>query len=744
MYKIMPGLLNNSGIIELNIIVFEETGVILNLHKVISEIEVLGGIITHNGSDNYVIRTQINATKIYDIALIPEVEWIDMWSAPGTYMNNIRKVTGASTLHYNIPQFQGQDIRGVVKDIGLEAAHPDYTIEDVLGLLIPDNDHGTATFGTLFSTGSENNNAMGMLPQGTGYFQEWSINRYYTALKLSTDWNGLFQSNSWGSTIQDGIYSSVSNENDRSVFDFDITMLYAVGNSNYEVNPETIDRDSAAKNIISVGAIQHADDDIWNDADRWINRGIRNTPSQGPAADGRVKPDLVGPNDFGFVTDSVDGDGENGYRIGNYVTKDNNDYLFRGTSFATPVVAGAAGLVYQMYRENHFGNNPSGDYPHASTVKALLIANSHQIDAINPGLDPNWGDGRYQQGWGFVDVGKVFEVGDDHYIINEDIPRQGITPPLVNFDIHNIYVQNNRDLKITLTWTDPPATPEADPALVNNLNLEVIDPNGVHYWGNNGLLNSIWSTSGTGPNEWYEPQVAGDPILYFDNLNNVENIFIQNPTEGKWQIRVYGHNIIEDAYTPTPEDDQTYALVVSYHPAKVVPLYQDWNLISLPLIQTNPHYTEVLRSIDGYYDNLDIYDNEEKEWDWYNYPNLDHLMGFWIHIINTNEIELIVYGNDITVDQNIELYWKAASPVPEGWNLVGYPSQGPNERDYAIQPWSVPDPIGVIQWYDASISQWYNLQQGQDFELGRGYWMYYYGDPANPSITWTVPHEEAP
>ena len=39
-------------------------------------------------------------------------------------------------------------------------------------------------------------------------------------------------------------------------------------------------------------------------------------------------------------------------------------------------------------------------------------------------------------------------------------------------------------LRITLAWADYPGAANASRALVNNLDLEVIAPGGVHYWGN--------------------------------------------------------------------------------------------------------------------------------------------------------------------------------------------------------------------------------------------------------------------
>jgi hypothetical protein len=92
-----------------------------------------------------------------------------------------------------------------------------------------------------------------------------------------------------------------------------------------------------------------------------------------------------------------------------------------------------------------------------------------------------------------------------------------------------------------------PASPGANPALVNDLNLRVTDPSDNVYWGNYGLDSAKWSSSGGTS----------------DNKNNVENVFIQNPQAGTWSIEVIGANIVFEGDPSTTGPDQTYSLVAS-------------------------------------------------------------------------------------------------------------------------------------------------------------------------------------
>jgi serine protease AprX len=98
-----------------------------------------------------------------------------------------------------------------------------------------------------------------------------------------------------------------------------------------------------------------------------------------------------------------------------------------------------------------------------------------------------------------------------------------------------------------LAYTDPLGTTAAAKALVNDLDLIVIAPDGERYYGNHGLLNGNVSHAGGTP----------------DRLNNVENVFLDKPAAGIWQVIVAGHRIASDQHRRTTAWDQDYALVVS-------------------------------------------------------------------------------------------------------------------------------------------------------------------------------------
>jgi hypothetical protein len=89
-------------------------------------------------------------------------------------------------------------------------------------------------------------------------------------------------------------------------------------------------------------------------------------------------------------------------------------------------------------------------------------------------------------------------------------------------------------LRVTLAWTDYPGEPAAARALVNDLDLEVIGPDGTHYTGNQGLY-----TSG---------QCLRDSK--WDGCNNVEGIIIPNATAGSYTITVHGIQVAQGGRQP--------------------------------------------------------------------------------------------------------------------------------------------------------------------------------------------------
>ncbi len=467
----------------------------------------LGLGVSYNGDVNYVISAISDPSGILKMAHLPWVEYIQPTGDRVVVMDNIRNYTGADGMD-EFP-YDGEGVVGEVKDNGIDQDHPEF-IDQLIGTdgNVVEDSHGTSTFGIVFAKGV-NDQAMGMAPGSKGVFCDWAVQRYQSIMNLVNNWDGVFQSNSWYQGDTDSSYSFMSAEDDQTILDFDVTMLYATGNGGAE---QMCSQDAVAKNVIAVGGIRHGNNNDWDDDRHTGGQGNR-----GPADDGRIKPDLCGPYESIYTTSP------NGYTSS-----------FGGTSGATPVNAGGISLIYDMYEDNHFSNNPLNLRPHAATVKALAIANAHQYD-----LDKAE---RMAQGWGHIDVGTLYDLGKRQFILDED--HHLIMGGQETF---SVWAEEDQPLKISLVWSDFPGAVPASQNLVNDLDLLVVSPSGVEYRGNFGLNTSMWSMA------------DGEK----DELNNVENVFIQVPENGEWQITVTAAEVVMDADTSTFLIDQPFSLVAS-------------------------------------------------------------------------------------------------------------------------------------------------------------------------------------
>ena len=520
-YKIQKGLLDREGCHEVNILVWPDFGIEGHKTLVEEKIQDIGKELSFSDDVSLILRARLTSGEITDLAGLPEVRWVDRYDPPQTNMNLVRDFTGADTAASG-GGFDGDGIVGEVKDSGCDLTHPDFGNLIATDGTVTTTPHGTCTFGIVFSDHA--GNAKGMMYNGSGVFCDWGQSRTGSVANLKNTWDGRFQSNSWSSGTLNGDYSSYSLDSDTAVNDSDVSVLYSAGNSTGGVGSWTVSQDSAAKNVICVGAVFHQDTTSLSD-DQWEDHGASDTPSQGPAADGRIKPDICGVYDDVYTTDIA---GPGGYDLGDYFAG------FGGTSAACPIVAGSVGLIYQMYEENHFGNNPAAATPHAATVKALLIANAHQY-ALTEAT-------RYQQGWGLADVGQVYDAATDQFIVDSYSALETGESEVYTVERISQFIP----IKIVLCWTDEPGETSGIQALINDLDLTVTAPDSTEFRGNVNLITGLYSASGGS----------------FDRKNNVECVFIDHPIAGNYEIEVNAYNIALDN-DPAAGVNQSFSLAVS-------------------------------------------------------------------------------------------------------------------------------------------------------------------------------------
>ncbi len=232
--------------------------------------------------------------------------------------------------------------------------------------------------------------------------------------------------------------------------------------------------------------------------------------SWGPTEDGRLKPIVTAgacqtTGDYGIT--STDNNPVDAYTT------------MCGTSMATPAVAGGIALMLQHYRDVY---NTSGRF-WPSTAKALLMQTAH--DEGNPGPD-------YQWGYGLVDIHAAVDL----------ISRKGFRQESIDegeIDVYSLIVPNDDDdLRVSLAWDDYEATENANPTLINDLDLELVAPDGT-----------VWEPWVLDPDN--PTTNATRDVNTVDNQEQVE-VPAASVEIGTWLVRVHG--------TEVPEGPQDYSL----------------------------------------------------------------------------------------------------------------------------------------------------------------------------------------
>jgi hypothetical protein len=489
----------------------------------------IAGIVNTDNFGKKLISATLTPDQLFTVARFDEVNFIDRWSEYEADMDIGREIGGANYIE-SVGGYTGEDVRGESFDTGFNLDHVDFQNNPLIvhGPYVGGDSHGTACIGICFGDGTGNSDARGFLPDGQGIVADYSViglegeSRYDHSGELVEDpFFAVFQTASVGSS-RTTEYTTVSADSDQAIFDFDLVHCQSQSNAGDQMS-----RPQAwAKNMISGGALYHYDtldksDDMWNYG-----------ASTGPASDGRIKPT------FCFFYDDILTVGYPG----------NNDYTssFGGTSGATPMTAGHVGLVFQMWDDGIFGNevDPEGSVfenkCHFTTAKALLINTAEQYDFTGTSDDKT----RMHQGWGMPNVQNLYDLRENMYIIDES----DILEPF-EVGVHNVFVDSSTPaLKITMTYADTPGNPAVqEQHRINDLTLKVTSPSGTVFWGNNGLLDGVWSESGGSA----------------DTKNTVECVFIENPESGSWTVEVSADEVIEDTHIETSWLDADYALVIS-------------------------------------------------------------------------------------------------------------------------------------------------------------------------------------
>lgn len=244
---------------------------------------------------------------------------------------------------------------------------------------------------------------------------------------------------------------------------------------------------------------------------------INVSSSQGPADDGRIKPDIAA-------------DGTNVYSTYN---GNNTDYnTISGTSMAAPGITGSALLLQQHYYNLH--SNDAVRYMRSATLKGL-ICHTATDDNTFPGPDLRFGYGMMNS----EAAANIITNANNQNLLLESVLQNN------NTFTYNFTVTAAGLVKATICWTDPAGTSRegllnsTQRALVNDLDIR-ITRNGTTYYP--------WK---------FDLSNLGGGAITGDNLvDNLEKIEIPNAEPGDYTLTVSHKSTLRNG-------SQKYSLVLS-------------------------------------------------------------------------------------------------------------------------------------------------------------------------------------
>jgi hypothetical protein len=513
-----------------------------------------------------VLRGRIPPGQLQKLAASPAVLWVEPGPSIKLYDEVASKIVGGDAgpgrLLAQELGYDGSGVTVAVADSGLDTGEAVTMHPDLLGRVTgfffygdltdasDEHSHGTHVAGIVAGNGSASERdedgalfGLGVAPGAKivaqrlfdaegGYHPP--ADGFEMLTRDATSAGADIGSNSWGDDTQ-GRYDISAMEFDALVRDANglafgdqpYILEFSAGNAG--PGPQTIGSPAVAKNVIATGASVNNRFNLPLEEFTIYDTGqetMADFSSRGPCEDGRIKPDVVAPGTWiASLRSEYANDDFAWWPI-------SDEYMYQGgTSQAGPHVSGAAAVFVQYWREAHTNQTPS-----PALVKAALIHSAVDMDdSVETDPVPNM-----DEGWGRVDLTQIIGTPRAHEFVDQtSLLASGQT-----YEQRVLVDDPDEPLKITLVYTDLPGFPGAVPALVNDLDLEVVGPDGAVYRGNQ------FQSGESIPNA---------PLP--DTVNNVEGVLLFTPLLGEYIVRIRARNVVPRPDTGSAEQD--FALVIS-------------------------------------------------------------------------------------------------------------------------------------------------------------------------------------
>jgi len=414
------------------------------------------------------------------IVPLPGVVFADMPVKPREEVSIIgynRSFHGISALDYLLPGANGKNRTVGVKEQKMDATDIDLWKRVKTSTLAAPNTeyHATVIASIIGGAGNSFYDARG-IAWGAGFYSSNFSNLFPDDIAALNTAGVTVQNHSYG-TVNQQFYGAEAAAYDGQTFaNSQLIHVFSAGNRGTDQATEgryaslpgfanLTGNFKNAKNILTIGAID--------------NKGfIPAESSAGPLFDGRIAPQLIalGPN---------------------------------GTSDAAAIVSGTIAVLQQVYADSN-----SQAVPPASLVKAILFNTAD--DAGRSGPD-------FKTGYGLVNSYEAVKAVQQKEYDGASVAQGQTWTRTIAVPAGTARV------KVTLSWTDTAGTLNNNKAIVNDLDLELVEQA-------TGIIYKPWVLNLAA----HADSLVKIATRKRDSLNTAEQISVDLPSPGNYIIRVNG------------------------------------------------------------------------------------------------------------------------------------------------------------------------------------------------------------